>query len=59
MHNFLKLHWPVVLIVAAIAAVIAIFALGFSANAAAFREACSKSGGTTVYDGRQYQCMKP
>jgi hypothetical protein len=24
-----------------------------------FKEVCDKSGGTTIFDGRQYQCLPP
>lgn len=59
MAQFIKNQWPVLLIVAVTAMVVALFAVGYEKNLKVFKETCSKSGGTTVYDGRQHQCIKP
>lgn len=57
--NFLKNNWPVVLIVAFVVAVLAIVFVGMERDRKVFEELCTARGGTTVFDGRQYQCMKP
>ena len=46
------------LIVAAIVAIIVILVIGTEKNRHNFERACEKTGGDTVWDGRQYQCLK-
>ena len=45
-------------IIAAIALILGVLFLGFVENRKAFKAVCDETGGTTVYDGRQYQCFK-
>lgn len=46
------------LIVAALLAALALVLIGGNVNRDRFERACDKSGGETVWDGRQYQCLK-
>ena len=46
------------LIVAAIVAITIILVIGGNINRDRFERTCDKSGGETVWDGRQYQCLK-
>lgn len=55
---FIKDYWPAVLITALILALLAISFVGLESNRRVYQEACEKQGGTTVYDGLQYQCFK-
>jgi hypothetical protein len=45
------------LVGAAIAAILVVVFFGSKENRDSFEAACAKSGGETVYDGRQWQCM--
>jgi hypothetical protein len=47
------------LMLAAIAAILVVMLVGWYANAETFERVCAESGGTTVWDGRQYQCIAP
>ncbi len=45
-----------------VAAIVALMGLGIFASCSqhnTFKSTCDKAGGTTVYDGRQWQCIKP
>jgi hypothetical protein len=45
------------LIIAAILAIVGALFVGATCSRDKFEAACAKSGGETVYDGRQYQCL--
>lgn len=42
-----------------IAALMALGLFGSCAQHDKFKTTCDRAGGTTVYDGRQWQCIKP
>ena len=46
------------LIYGAIALLLLGMAVGLIEIGADFKRVCAESGGTTVWDGRQYQCIK-
>ena len=46
------------LIVFAIVLILVAVRVGFRPSSADFKKACDEARGTTVYDGRQYQCIK-
>ena len=45
-------------IVAAIAVILGAVFVGAGTNEKRFKAVCDEAGGTTVRDGRQYQCVK-
>ncbi len=49
-------EWAIVFVIVLILA--AVF-IGFFKNAEEFKKVCDQARGTTVWDGRQYQCIKP
>jgi hypothetical protein len=46
-------------IVLSIVVLIVLAAVGFFHTKDEFRRVCDEARGTTVFDGRQYQCVKP
>jgi hypothetical protein len=44
-------------IVAAIVVILVALGFGYQHNKADFKRVCDEAKGTTVYDGRQYQCI--
>jgi len=46
------------IVIAAIVAIIFASFIGAVSTEKSFKEACNEIGGKTVWDGRQYQCMK-
>ena len=55
MKDMTLIEW---LIVAAIAFILIAVFVGFGKNKEKFQVVCDEAHGTTVYDGRQYQCVK-
>jgi hypothetical protein len=47
------------LIVGAIGLILFAVFIGAGNNRGKFEKACDEARGTTVFDGRQYQCIKP
>lgn len=50
--------WVEKLIIAAIAVILMLVFIGWNFNKAEFKKVCDEARGTTVWDGRQYQCIK-
>ena len=59
LKDFLYDCWPIVLIVVLVLAVAALLVVSLDRKNQEFKELCTARGGTTVYDGRQYQCWNP
>lgn len=55
MKDMTLIEW---LIVSAIALLLVAIFVGASTNGKTFKATCDEAGGTTVNDGRQYQCIK-
>lgn len=52
------MNWIEWLVVAVIVLIVAVSIIGFVRNRDTFDRVCVDAGGTTVWDGRQYQCVK-
>ena len=55
MKDMTLIEW---LIIAAIVAILIAVVVGFAKNSGEFKRVCDEARGTTVWDGRQYQCIK-
>ena len=55
MKDMTLIEW---VIVAAIVLILGAVFIGSGENRKAFKATCDETGGTTVHDGRQYQCIK-
>ena len=55
MKDMTLIEW---LIIFAVALILVALGVGFKLSSADFKKACDEARGTTVYDGRQYQCIK-
>lgn len=53
------LAWIEWAIIAAIVLILVALVVGSGKNRAEFRRVCDEARGTAVFDGRQYQCIKP
>ena len=56
MKNIYLIEW---LIIAGISSIIALAFISASVTTNDFKTVCDSASGTTVFDGRQYQCIKP
>ncbi len=56
MKDLTGIEWA---IIAAIVLILAAVFVGAAKRRNDFRLACDEARGTTAYDGRQYQCIKP
>lgn len=52
------MSWGERFIVAAIVAILLFVGIHFFVGVGKFKDACVEASGTTVWDGRQYQCIK-
>lgn len=55
----MKTTWVEKLIIAAVAALLILAGLSGNHSQDKFEKICKDARGTVVYDGRQYQCIKP
>tara|TARA_R110000868_G_scaffold271141_1_gene530612 strand:+ start:660 stop:827 length:168 start_codon:yes stop_codon:yes gene_type:complete len=53
------MNWSERGIIAVIVGIFIFVFFGYKVNGDEFKQVCADSGGTTVWDGRQYQCLKP
>ena len=51
--------WVGIIVVAALVGGTALLIVGLERSNTRFREVCDAAHGTTVFDGRQYQCIIP
>lgn len=56
MKGLVLIEW---LIILAIAGILIALIVGTVSNRSTFKQVCDEAHGTTVFDGRQYQCIKP
>lgn len=56
MKDLTGIEWA---IIAAILLILAASVVAFGRNRAEFQRVCDEARGTTVFDGRQRQCIKP
>jgi hypothetical protein len=55
----MEMTWIEKLLCAAIAVIMLLAGIGVYTNGDRFKKVCDDARGTTVWDGRQYQCIKP
>lgn len=55
MKDITVVEWLIILVIALI--LVALF-VGSVKNGGEFKRVCDEARGTTVWDGRQYQCIK-
>lgn len=55
----MKMTWHEWVLISAIVLCVLGAAVGFSKSSRDFKRVCDEARGTTVWDGRQYQCIKP
>lgn len=55
----MEITWIEKLICAAILLILLLVGVGWYKNSGEFKKVCDEARGTTVWDGRQYQCLKP
>jgi len=56
MKGMTLIEW---IILAAIIMIVVVVFIGAGKNKETFQAVCDQAKGTTVWDGRQYQCIKP